>query len=46
LTTPNGVLNRMDLNLSKANDWAIKGPKVPIPPEAWYHGILLSGTWW
>lgn len=37
LTTPNGILNRMVLNLSKPNDWTIEGPKVPIPPD----GMLL-----
>lgn len=37
LITPNGILNRMVLNLSKPNGWAIKGPEVPISPD----GMLL-----
>ena len=36
LTTPNGMLKRIVLNLLKPKDWTIKGPNVPIPPD----GIL------
>ena len=42
LTTPNGILNKMVLNLWKPNDWTIKGPKVPIPPDGKL--LIVSGV--